>query len=273
MGELKNRGGDMIDKRVISSLVAIPLLLFFTISGGVIFKAGVIVLTVVALYEYINAYRNTKNKAIISVLVIGFILYYGLLLMNSFDYALPVIFLIVIASMATPIFNSKYNVISSAVSITGFIYIVCFFSLVILIRANKHGDSLIWLVFIIAWCSDTFAYYIGKNFGKKKLCPAVSPKKTVEGSIGGIIGSIVGVIVWGYLNQSINFQWYGLIILAISGSVISQIGDLSASLIKRHIGIKDYGNIMPGHGGILDRFDSILFAAPVVYYYIVIFLG
>jgi phosphatidate cytidylyltransferase len=263
----------MIEKRVISAIIAIPLLLFFTISGGMIFRIGVIFLTAVALYEYVNAYKKTDNKAILGVIGLGFVLYYWLIMINNLKYALPIIFLIAIIAIATPIFNSKYNVVSSAISITGFIYIVCFFSLIVLIRDNSHGSVLIWLVFIIAWCSDTFAYYIGKSIGKHKLCPLVSPKKTIEGSIGGIIGSIVGVLIWGYINSNIDFHWYQLIVLAVCGSAIAQIGDLSASLIKRYIGIKDYGNIMPGHGGILDRFDSILFAAPVVYYYIVIFLG
>lgn len=263
----------MIDKRVISALIALPLLVFFTISGGIIFKAGIIFITGVALYEYTKAYKNTEHKVIVGVMGIGFILYYGLIIMSGFKYVLPIIFLIVIISMATPIFNNKYNVISSSISITGFIYIVGFFSLLILIRDYNHGNMLIWLVFIIAWCSDTFAYYIGKNFGKKKLSPEVSKNKTIGGSLGGILGSVIGVLIWGYFNQYINFEWYQLILFGVFGSIVTQIGDLSASLIKRYIGIKDYGNIMPGHGGILDRFDSILFAAPVVYYYIVIFLG
>jgi phosphatidate cytidylyltransferase len=186
---------------------------------------------------------------------------------------LPLIFLITVVSMATPIFNSKYNVLSSAISVTGFIYIAGFFSLLVLTRNHLNGDRLIWIVFIISWCSDTFAYFAGRTLGKHKLCPTVSPKKTIEGSIGGILGSIVGIMIWGYFNQEIPFEWYQLILLSILGSVVAQIGDLSASLIKRFIGIKDYGNIMPGHGGVLDRFDSILLVAPVVYYYITIFIG
>lgn len=273
MGELKDRGDVIMDKRLISALIAIPLLLFFTISGGLVFKGGIIFITAVALYEYINAYKNTNYKAIMFVLILGFILYYSLILTNEYKYILPIIFLIVILSMATPIFNSKYNVISSTVTVTGFIYIVGFFAFLVLIRDYNHGNMLIWLVFIISWCCDTFAFYIGRRFGKNKLCPKVSPKKTVEGSIGGILGSVVGILIWGYFNQNIGFIWYQLISLGAIGGGISQIGDLSASLIKRHIGIKDYGNIMPGHGGILDRFDSILFTAPVVYYYIVMFLG
>jgi phosphatidate cytidylyltransferase len=262
-----------MNKRYISAIIALPVLLIVTIAGGNLFKASVIIITGIALQEYINAYKNTQSKAILGVLGAGFLLYYPIINIYGFEYVLPVIFLVVILSLATPIFTKSYTVISSSVTITGFIYIVGFFSLLILMREHTNGDRLIWLVFIIAWCSDTFAYFAGRTLGKRKLCPEVSPKKTVEGSIGGVLGCVVGVVIWGYVNQTISFEWVQLIILAILGSIVSQIGDLSASLIKRHIGIKDYGKIMPGHGGILDRFDSILFVTPVVYYYIVIFLG
>jgi phosphatidate cytidylyltransferase len=263
----------MLDKRVISALLGIPLLLFFVIYGSTVFKIGVAVITVIALMEYINVYKRTGFKVISWLLLSSFFIYYLLIFIDKPKLILPLIYLVVLVSMSTPIFCKTYNVISSALTITGFIYIVNFFGLLIFIREHTLGSKLIWLVFIIAFFCDTFAYYTGRAFGKRKLCPEVSPKKTIEGSIGGIIGSIVGVILWGYLNLDINFVWYRLALLGIAGGIISQIGDLSASLIKRYVGIKDYGNIMPGHGGILDRFDSILFTAPVVYYYISLFLG
>jgi phosphatidate cytidylyltransferase len=263
----------MLEKRVISALILLPLLILVTICGGVLFKGSVIIITAIALFEYISAYRNTENKVATSVLIIGFIMYYAIILTNEFSFILPIIFFVVILSMAIPIFNENYNVISLGITLIGFVYIVCFFSMLILIREHIDGNILIWLVFIISWCSDTFAYYTGKTFGKRKLCPKVSPKKTVEGAIGGIIGSVLGLFIWAYINPSMNILWYQLIILGVIGSIFSVIGDLSASLIKRYIGIKDYSNIIPGHGGILDRFDSILFTAPVVYYCIVILLG
>lgn len=265
----------MLDKRITSAVAAIPLLLFFVIFGGVIFKIGVTLVTAISIYEYISAYKATKHVIIVWVLVIGFILSTVAIFSNTINStALPIVYAVVILSMAMPIFNKKYNVLSSALTITGYIYIVVFFSLLILIRDNPGGGyALIWLVFIIAWCCDTFAYYSGRLFGKRKLCPDVSPKKTVEGSIGGIAGSVVGVTIWGIVCKNIAFNWPGLIVLGILGGVVSQIGDLSASLIKRYVGIKDYGYIMPGHGGILDRFDSILFTVPVVYYYIIMFIG
>ncbi len=128
------------------------------------------------------------------------------------------------------------------------------------------GSIYIWLVFISAFATDTFAYFTGVTIGKHKLYPRISPKKTIEGSLGGIIGCLITVMLF-----SVYFKLDNLVataVLAIILSVISQIGDLTASTIKRTANIKDYGNLIPGHGGILDRFDSILFTTPIVYYYI-----
>lgn len=259
--------------RVISALVAIPILLFFVISGGYVFRLGIGIISIIAIYEYTKAYKVSNINVIWPNIIIGLILTYTLMFIDKSNYSILVVYFITLISMAMPIFNEKYNIISSAVTLIGYIYIVNFFALLIPIREHKYGFNLIWLVIIISFFCDTFAYYVGKNFGKHKLCPAVSPKKTIEGSIGGILGSVIGVALWGYFSTSVPFTWTSLIILAIVASIISQIGDLSASLVKRYVGVKDYGKIMPGHGGILDRFDSILFTAPVVYCYIVFFIG
>ena len=119
-----------------------------------------------------------------------------------------------------------------------------------------------------AFMSDTGAYFAGRAFGKRKLCPAVSPNKTVEGCVGGFIGSIVGMIVYHLIVKatiSLDLGWVMIIVLGIVGSLLGQIGDLSFSVIKREYGIKDYGAIFPGHGGVLDRFDSVLFVSPAYY--------
>lgn len=265
----------MVDKhkRVLSAVVLVILILFFVLSGGIIFKIGVLGITGIALYEYIKVYDHTNSRAITWVLAAGFAADVFVLYFNSMEYILPIIYLVVLCSMAVPIFTKKYNVMSSAVTVIGYIYIINFFSLLVFIREHSAGDRLIWLIFIISWFSDTCAYYIGRKLGKRKLCPDVSPKKTIEGSIGGILGSIGGVLIWSYFISNTNIAWYQIVLLGVAAGIISQIGDLSASLIKRFIGVKDYGKIMPGHGGILDRFDSILFTAPIVYYYIKIFIG
>ena len=128
----------------------------------------------------------------------------------------------------------------------------------------------VWVIFISSWISDTCAYCVGMLFGKHKLAPILSPKKSIEGSIGGIAGSALVGALFGYfiVEQVITEQqvtWIFALIGAI-GSVVSQIGDLAASAIKRNYEIKDYGNLIPGHGGIMDRFDSVLVTAPMIYF-------
>ncbi len=131
------------------------------------------------------------------------------------------------------------------------------------------GNCLVMLVLLCTWASDTFAFFVGKNLGKHKLSPKSSPNKTWEGSIGGWTGSVVLALITGYV---IHLPlWHALFMGAVFG-IVSQMGDLTASAIKREIGIKDFGSIIPGHGGVLDRIDSILFTAPFAYYYIMLFL-
>jgi len=137
-------------------------------------------------------------------------------------------------------------------------------------RYKYVGQALIILCFLISWMTDTGAYFAGRLFGKHKLAPTISPKKTVEGAIGGFVFCMLVVsglayLLTGPLNiLSFDVNWVYLLIITAAGSVISMIGDLSFSVIKRAFDIKDFGNIMPGHGGVLDRFDSTLFVCPVL---------
>lgn len=154
------------------------------------------------------------------------------------------------------------------------VYAALSLSHLILIRNLPEGYFLIWAPVIIAWLSDTMAYTFGMLFGKHKLIPAVSPKKTIEGAIGGVLGGIVFMVIFGiicalFAAKSVNYL--NVIILGGLGSVLSQFGDLAASCIKREYNIKDFGNLLPGHGGIVDRFDSVIVVAPFVYYFITLF--
>ncbi len=128
--------------------------------------------------------------------------------------------------------------------------------------------SLSGMFFILAWGTDTCAYFTGYFFGKRKLWEEISPKKTIEGAIGGIVGATILAFAFAYVLKP-SFMYYA-IPLGVIGSIVSQMGDLIASKIKRYVDIKDYGHIMPGHGGVLDRFDSIILTAPLVYYYVII---
>lgn len=149
-----------------------------------------------------------------------------------------------------------------------FVYIVGCFSSIVLVRYGNKGGYLYMLVFLGAWICDTFAYFTGKFFGKHKLIPEISPKKTVEGSIGGIVFTVISFVIFGLivnLGFDASISYIKLCIFAVVLSIVSQFGDLIASTVKRQYDIKDYGNLFPGHGGILDRFDGVMLTAPTLF--------
>ena len=153
----------------------------------------------------------------------------------------------------------------------GFFYTALMLSYIYQIRMLDGGEFLVWLVFVSAWGSDVFAYCVGMLIGKHKAFPVLSPKKSWEGCIGGVAGAalvavIYGAVLNGAFHQEVSVALFA--ILGACGSVIAQIGDLAASAMKRNNEVKDYGKLIPGHGGVLDRFDSVIFVAPIIYYLI-----
>lgn len=159
-----------------------------------------------------------------------------------------------------------------------YLYAPVMLSFIWLIREWFAGFYLVWLVFISSWISDTCAYLVGRTIGKHKLAPVLSPKKSIEGSIGGILGAALIGFVYGFILQETkvmetDHQALYFALIGGVGSVISQIGDLAASGIKRDHEIKDYGKLIPGHGGIMDRFDSVIVTAPLIYFLGLLFLA
>ncbi len=153
-------------------------------------------------------------------------------------------------------------------------YVAFLFAHILLVRRLQYGHFIIWIIFITAWLSDTAAFAVGLKFGKNKLMPNISPKKTIEGALGGLAGSVLFNLIFGIVCSvgfDLNVRYFNLILLALVAGVLSQFGDLVASAIKREHGVKDYSSLLPGHGGVLDRFDSVLFVAPTVYYFSVTF--
>lgn len=256
-----------INKRYIGAAVLAPLLLFVYF-GGLPLKLFTIALSVCGLYEFYNA---LKTKEIKSMPIIGYALlaiYY--LIGNNFENLMYMVVLAMVLSLIIPIINLKYSFMDVAVTFLGFIYVVVLFSFIPLVNAKTGGKYLVWLIFIGSWVADSAAYYAGKYLGKRKLCPEVSPKKTVEGLIGGILGATVGCGIFGMIIGA-NIPEVALIHYFLIGAIcgiMGTFGDLVASSIKRYVGLKDYSNLIPGHGGVLDRFDSILFNAVVVFYYL-----
>lgn len=191
---------------------------------------------------------------------------------DEFVMLFAIVFLMVLFSVYVFWF-SCYNASQVFLAYFGVFYVVIMLFYIYRIRFLMDGFFLVWMVFISAWVCDTFAYLTGVTLGKHKLAPKLSPNKSIEGSIGGIIGSVLIGALYGFVFQNYLSAAFASISPAIGcaivcgfGSVISQIGDLGASGIKRNFKTKDYGKLIPGHGGILDRFDSVIFVAPAIYY-------
>ena len=163
----------------------------------------------------------------------------------------------------------KYGTEQISVAFFGIFYVGIMFSYLYQVRELPDGKYLVWLILLSSWGCDTCAYCAGMLLGKHKMAPKLSPKKSVEGGIGGVLGAaLLGVLFALAVNQWAGAQ-AGVLEYAIIcgvGGMISQVGDLAASAIKRNLEIKDYGKLIPGHGGILDRFDSVIFTAPIIYY-------
>ncbi|MEW9124622.1 MAG: phosphatidate cytidylyltransferase [Thermotaleaceae bacterium] len=257
--------------RIISALVGIPLLLAIVLKGGMVLRLSVGLMACIGLNEFFNAFHNIDIKP---SKIIGFM---SIFLLFSLSYFLVFteaiafwFFSVIILVLTNNLFNKKANIQDSCVTLLGIFYVVFFMFHIVMVSNIDKYNYLIWMIFLSAWATDTFAYFTGYFFGTRKLCPTISPKKTVEGSLGGVIGSIFVSAIFAYFIDITVLSH--CMIIGFIGSISAQIGDLTASSFKRYVGIKDYGKIMPGHGGVLDRFDSILFTAPTVYYYIVFLL-
>ncbi len=264
--------------RILSSVVGLPILIFLIVYGGVALQIAITLAGLIGMYEFYHAF-GLKSKG---VQYIGY--FFAVVYMIWIDYIINwqnmfnvfvSLFLLILLIYAV-LFHNKTNAEEAMLGFFGFFYVMFLLSHVFLIRCYTYGNAFVWLAFITAWGCDTGAYFTGVSIGKHKLIPTLSPKKTVEGSIGGILTATVLSLLYGWLIQkTFPLQEVNVFLLCgltgVFGSVLSQIGDLAASAMKRYTGIKDFGKLIPGHGGILDRFDSVLLTAPVVYY-IMLFL-
>ncbi len=259
--------------RIISALVALPLLIIFIVLGGLPLKIAVTLVSLIGLYEIYKAFSGFIKPVhyigfAASVIYMAFIerIIYTASVLNIFVTLFMLVILIYVV-----LTHKSGNTMDGIVTFFGFFYVCFLISHVYLTRQYTHGNALVWLIFLSAFGCDVGAYFTGMAFGKHKLIPELSPKKTVEGAIGGVVVAVSVCVIYGVILETKN-EMVGVdtvllcLITGFVGSIFSQIGDLAASAMKRYVGIKDFGKIMPGHGGVLDRFDSVLFAAPVVYY-------
>ena len=256
--------------RIITALVAIcvliPVLIFASVelfAGITVLKLALALITCIAIFEASECVGTKKVLILFPSVAVGAFLI--LTTGESLSHYAPVMILLLFLLLFIGVLGHKnYKVETLLVHFAFMFYVVASFGALLLVF-SRNGGFFFPLVFFGAWITDTFAYFSGYFFGKHKLIPEVSPKKTVEGAIGGTVFCTASFVIYGIAR---NCDTKSVILLGVIGFVaalVSQLGDLSASLIKRHYGIKDYGKLFPGHGGVLDRFDSILSVSVLLY--------
>lgn len=252
-------------KRVVTAIIGVILLLFVVNKGGILLSTSILIISLIGILEIYHAFECLKIKPIYPIGIVGTIAIFLSTLTKLISLDL-VFTAIIILMLIVYLFSSRYKIEDIGLTLLSIIYIpFLLFHIYYL-----DGTPYIWLVFLVAFGTDTFAYLIGSLFGKHRLYEKVSPKKSIEGAIGGIIGSVVLVIIYSKVFKLEPLSL--LIIMTIISSILSQTGDLVASKIKRSAKVKDYGKIFLGHGGVMDRFDSIIFASPIIYYFIKILI-
>ena len=262
-------------KRITSALLGFPLVvIILTFGNKYVVDIFLSVIALLAMQEYFNAIQKECKPirwlGYISCIFIALIHIipenFGVLnVKNLLLLLIPTLMLISFAQVI--ITNMKTNFKDVAYTVFGIMYVVTFISFIALIRGLEDGRIIVWYAIIAAWGTDTFAYLIGKKFGKHKFSK-VSPKKSIEGCVAGIVGAVVIVLIYTFAMNSLYNLGYSYIYIAIATvllSIIGQIGDFAASSIKRYVDVKDYSNLIPGHGGMLDRIDSLMFLAPFAY--------
>lgn len=261
----------MFKTRLLSGILLVVLLLLFIIPGNVLLLAGLTLLSIRGAYELYRVLGINKEP----VSIVGYItiLTYYLNLKFNILSDIMVLFMVMMVVLLF-IFVLKYpklNFTQLGGVVFGVFYVGIMLSYIYQLRMLEPiGAYVVWLIIISTWGCDTCAYCVGMLFGKHKMSPVLSPKKSVEGAIGGVVGAgLIALIYCLILKDRMSIDQIGVVIIVINvmiAALISMVGDLAASAIKRFYDIKDYGRLIPGHGGVLDRFDSVIICAPIIYY-------
>lgn len=267
----------MFKTRLLSGVILVLLAVGILYVGGLLTGGAVLLLSLGGVFELLRIY-GLHNKPLGITAYVATVVYYALLFFDMQRYAMPAIIAFVLAVLfvyvaAYPVYRDR----DAMAVILSFFYVTLMLSYVYLIRELPYGGSLVVMIFICSWMNDTCAYCVGVKLGKHKMTPKLSPKKSVEGLIGGIAGAALVAGLYGiFFSRYVYELNNGPLIFAVIGAAgagIAVIGDLAASAIKRNNDIKDYGKLIPGHGGVLDRFDSMIFTAPIIYYCFIYMIG
>jgi len=264
-------------KRAITVVIGVPIVIFVVQRGGLLLAVLLTLVAILGLRELYVAVSG-KYKHIHLAGYLFAVLYFLFLFLWDPGYwqffAIAVFMIVVQASM---VFHFKKLELKDCLAVVyGVLYIPVLLSFIFLVREHELGNRYVWLIFTSAFANDTFAYLVGCTIGKHRLVNTPSPKKSVEGLIGGVLGAafvggLVGFLMYRFSAglDDASFIVRAAVISGVGGAFCS-LGDMSASAVKRYSGIKDFGNLFPGHGGMIDRIDSIVFVAPVVYFAVMI---
>lgn len=272
----------MFWSRLTSGIVLIVIALLSMSFGGSILKFILMAISIIGYRELTKALKvigkDEKTNGLEIVGLIGIFLYYALIYLSGWEILLLMCIVgVFMAGLFVYVISfPKYHIQQVTAAFFAFLYAPVMLSFVYLTRMSTHGIYMVWMILISSWGSDTCAYVVGMLIGKKKIFPVLSPKKSLEGCIGGVVGAaLIGGLYGHFFVQNVFYEqtvtWIIAFICA-AAAVVSQIGDLAASAIKRNHDIKDYGNLIPGHGGIMDRFDSMIVTAPMIYFLTILML-
>ncbi len=257
----------MLSFRILSAVAGIPIMLFSFWYGGLPLAAVVLVLVILGILEMNRLWCKMDVHIWLPLAVTAGVLYVIAAGAGNRYFEAAVLFFAVTAAIVYMIVvYPSFTVTDLAATVFTSLYAGWLLTHLIGIRHLSDGFHYVLLVLACTWSTDTFAYFVGINIGKRKLAPVVSPNKSVEGSLGGVAGSIIAAVIAGILGSRMPLIHY--VIIGVLIGVVGQVGDLAESALKRMAGVKDSGRIIPGHGGVLDRFDSLYLTAPAVYYYL-----
>ena len=260
----------MFRTRLISGIVLVALAIALIVTGGEVLLFSTMIISCIGMFELYRVFKVEKSLLGILGYVAAIVFYCNLRWNFIPDIIMLMLAFMILIMIIYVLSYPKYDAKQMMAVFFGLFYVAVMLSYVYQIRTLKNGLYLAFLVFLCSWGCDTCAYCVGKLIGKHKMSPKLSPKKSVEGAIGGVLGAALLTALYCFIfMKQMNIGSKEIIILACIAAVaglISMIGDLTASAIKRNYDIKDYGKLIPGHGGILDRFDSMIITAPIIYY-------
>mgnify|MGYP000479096944 CR=1 FL=1 len=267
----------MFKTRLLSGIVLVLLALLFIIHGGYLLLTVLGIISLIGLFELYRVFGIEKSAPGI-VGYVAAIVYYLNLVFDFIPDSMMFVMALLIVCMCVFVFGyPKFHANQIIAAFFGVFYVAVMLSCIYETRSLEGGKYLVWLIFLCSWGCDTCAYCVGVLIGKHKMAPVLSPKKSWEGAVGGVVGAALLTLIYCFVFQgsmgSTNRDIIMLCMICAIGAIISMIGDLTASAIKRNYDIKDYGRLIPGHGGILDRFDSVIFTAPIIYYLALYLIG